>query len=82
VRVPGLTGAAGIKIQVFTVAFRKVKEKDVLGQPVGVDAEVELTDDWDKPFASGIYYVVVTTTPLPGSLDHAGRFIGKLLLLR
>ncbi len=74
VHVPGLTTVSNITVQIFTTAFRKVLEQPFTNQPVGVDVNINLSDNWGAPMASGIYYVVVTTPN--------GRIVGKLLLLR
>jgi hypothetical protein len=42
--------------------------------PPGVAVTVELKDNWGKPFADGLYYVVVTV--------DGKRSIAKLLVLR
>jgi hypothetical protein len=67
-------GISDVKVQVFTVAFRKVQEKFYHSVPAGQDLPLLLNDKWGKPMASGLYYVVVST--------NRGRSIGKLLLLR
>lgn len=61
-------------MQIFTTAFRKVKEEFFPQQPVGIPVSINLTDNPGVPLASGLYYVVVNT--------NGSRFIGKLLILR
>jgi len=70
---PAYTGNEDVKIQLFTIAFRKVKETLYRSVPYG-PLQVDLTDDWGHPLASGLYYVVI----------EAGgqRSVVKLLLLR
>lgn len=72
--VPMTMSASDVKVQVFTTAFRKVQEKTYPSLPADRKVEVRLVDDWNKPLASGIYYVVIHTSK--------GRSVGKLLLLR
>jgi hypothetical protein len=63
-----------VKVQVFTVAFRKVQEQ-VWPNLTGTTTVVLSTkDQWGNTLASGLYYVVVTTAQ--------GRTILKFLLLR
>jgi hypothetical protein len=73
-RPPSYYGVSDVKVQVFTLAFRKVQEKFYAQVPAGTDCPLELVDKWNKPLASGLYYVVVHTS--------AGRSIAKLLILR
>jgi hypothetical protein len=73
VKPPVYTGTATVKVQLFTTAFRKVQENDYSTLPYG-PIKVLMQDDWGKPLASGLYYVVITVN------DH--RSITKLLLLR
>ncbi len=63
-----------MKVEIFTAAFRKVQGTVFPNVPSGVSVRVNLTDKWGTALASGIYYVVVTTS--------SGRTIGKLLILR
>ena len=74
VRPPNFTGVSDVKVQVFTLAFRKVQEHVCTGMVSGQDCPLKLTDDHNDPLADGLYYVVVTT--------NAGRTIGKMLVLR
>lgn len=66
-------GFSGIKVQIFTTAFREVQDKPYPSQAYG-PVTVVLEDNWGNPLASGLYYVVITTS-------H-GRSIAKLLILR
>jgi hypothetical protein len=72
-------GVSDVKVQLYTVAFRKVFEKKYPGQAAGQDCLIsnrsgQLVDTWGNPLSSGLYYVVVTT--------NSGRTIGKMLVLR
>ena len=74
IRPPVYTGNT-VKVEIYTVAFRKV-----FGQtyPYSYGTDIHLnapiTDSWNNPLASGVYYVVITT--------NRGRSIGKMLILR
>ena len=70
---PSYVGNQDVKIQLFTTAFRKVKETIDRSVPYG-PLKFELMDDWDHPLASGLYYVVIEVG------NH--RSVMKLLLLR
>jgi hypothetical protein len=70
--VPG--NPADFEADLFTLAFRKVTGRIYSHQPPGVGATLELKDDWGKPLANGIYYVVVQAKGL--------RWVEKLLILR
>jgi hypothetical protein len=74
VRPPAFTGTSDVKVQLYTLAFRKVQENVYPNMVAGQDCPIPLKDSWNNPLASGLYYVVVTT--------HNGRTIGKMLLLR
>ena len=64
-----------VKIQIFTEAFRKVREDVFFSVPAGVLQEpIVMKDQWGNSLASGLYYVVVTA--------GSNRSVGKLLLLR
>jgi hypothetical protein len=63
-----------VRIQVFTVAFRKVRDRTFPVTNSGTSLEITLTDNWGKPLANGLYYVAAWTP--------RGRSIGKLLILR
>jgi hypothetical protein len=70
-----LKTSSDVTVQIFTTAFRKVAEHAYANQPMGqFKKPVSMTDDWNKPLASGLYYVVINTSE--------GRKVGKLLLLR
>lgn len=63
-----------VHIKIFTVVSRKVLDKDIQQVPIGTDLTLELKDNWGRPLANGLYYLV---------LDRPeGRTIGKLLILR
>jgi expansin (peptidoglycan-binding protein) len=74
IHVPGLAVPSDIRVQIFTLAFRKVQEQYSPRAPLGVDITINLVDKNGKPLASGLYYVVVTV--------NNNRFVQKLLILR
>jgi hypothetical protein len=71
---PPYNGISDVRIELFTVAFRKIQDITRKDIPSGVSVSINLTDRKGQSLARGIYYVVVTT--------NAGRSIGKLLLLQ
>jgi len=72
--IPPYWGTGDVRIQVFTVAFRKVRDRTFPVTNSGTSLEITLTDNWGKPLANGLYYVAAWTP--------RGRSIGKLLILR
>ncbi len=69
------TSAPNVKIQVFTTAFRKVKDSELTNVPAGVlQVSIDMKDNWGAPLASGLYYVVVT--------NGSNRAVGKILVIR
>ncbi len=81
----------GAKLQVFTIAFRKVSDQDMPGEHLpDQDLPLPLRDNWGTPLASGLYYVVITPSPASKqawlTVDNLprldDRYIGKLLILR
>jgi hypothetical protein len=75
VRPPFYSGTSAVRVEIYTLAFRKVwdfTKKDVQwGRP---DIPVSLVGKDGNPLSNGLYYVVVTT--------NSGRTIGKMLVLR
>jgi hypothetical protein len=72
--LPGLTSNAQIKVQVFTLAFRKVKEETTPVSPASPWIVFQPVDKANNVLSNGLYYVVVTTP--------AKRTLLKLLVLR
>jgi hypothetical protein len=66
-------GNGTVKVEIFTVAFRKVLTKTFENVLPGQSVPVTLTDNWGRPLAGGIYYVVVTV--------DGHRLITKLLVI-
>ncbi len=63
-----------VRVEIFTLAFRKVNEIDLTQVPAGTTSvSIPLTDKGGIPLANGLYYVVVQTPQ--------GRFVAKLLVL-
>jgi hypothetical protein len=71
---PAHSGMQDVRVEIFTLAFRRVLDESFASVPPGVAVTVELKDNWGQPLADGLYYVVVT-------LDGK-RSITKLLILR
>jgi hypothetical protein len=71
---PVYTGFSNVRVEVFTLAFRKVGDKTFTNIPSGQAVTLTLIDRWGSPLANGVYYLVVTTSK--------GRFVGKLLIQR
>jgi hypothetical protein len=71
---PYYTGVSNVRVEVFSLAFRKVIDLTFDSVPSGTAIKLELVGRSGNPLANGIYYVVVTT--------KAGRATGKLLVLR
>ncbi|HTC21129.1 MAG TPA: hypothetical protein VK859_09795, partial [bacterium] len=71
---PAYTGTADVRIEIFTLGFRKVQDHIYSNIPDGTPVVVELVDRFGTPLANGLYYVVVTV--------DGHRSIAKLLILR
>ncbi len=75
VQVSLVSFAAQVKVEVFTLAFRKVNQITLFNVSAGIlDISLPLTDRDGKPLANGLYYVVIQTPQ--------GRFVTKLLVVR
>jgi flagellar hook assembly protein FlgD len=69
------SGASLVRIEIFTLSFRKIDEIDLTNASAGIkDVAYNLTDRKGSPLANGLYYVIV--------VDSNGRAIGKLLVMR
>jgi hypothetical protein len=71
---PFYNGIMNVKVEVFTLAFRKVQDNSYPSIPSGTAITLSLTGRSGNWLANGIYYVVVTV--------NGHRSIGKLLVLR
>jgi hypothetical protein len=71
--LPSHSGTEDVKIQVYTVASRKVLDRTFPGIRGGTAIEISLEDKWGTPLANGIYYVEVFTP--------WGKSVGKLVVL-
>ncbi|HJT24650.1 MAG TPA: hypothetical protein VJ873_08750, partial [bacterium] len=71
---PVYPGAADVRVQLFTIAFRKVQEQSYSSLPYG-PVKINMLDEWGSPLASGLYYVVIT-------VNDSQRSVAKLLLFR
>jgi hypothetical protein len=69
------SGAALLKIQLFTTAYRKVSETVMKDVPAGRrQVKLSLLDPKGRALAKGFYHLLVVS-------PH-GRAIGKLLILK
>ena len=71
---PSYTDSQDVRVEIFTLSFRKVLDTAIPNTPSGTAVTVILDDRWGKPLADGLYYVVVTV--------NGGHSVGKLLILR
>ena len=70
----GITTNTSIKVQVYTLAFRKVQDETMGISPATPWVVIQPVDRGNNLLANGVYYVVVTTP--------AKRSVLKLLVLR
>lgn len=71
---PIYSGSQDVRIEVFTLSFRKVLDENERGLAPGTAVKIELVDQWGHPLADGLYYVVVTI--------NGKHSTAKLLILR
>jgi len=71
---PSYSGSLDVRVEIFTAAFRKVRDTTYHDIPAGQPVQVSLTDRFGSPLASGVYYIRVTV--------NGHRSIAKLLILR
>jgi hypothetical protein len=69
-----LQGLSEVKVELFTLAFRKVLSLPTVRLNPGQDLSLPLQDSWGANLADGIYYVAVTV--------NGKRMIAKLLILK
>lgn len=74
-----MSGVSDVKLQLFTLAFRKVQDQTLHQLNPGgpcrcVTMPVTIADNWGNNLSNGLYYVVET------SVD--GVFMQKLLILK
>jgi hypothetical protein len=72
--MPGLISSTTIKVEVFTLAFRKVQEKTETISPASPWIVVQPVDKANTTLSNGLYYVVLNTP--------SKRIVLKLLVLR
>ena len=70
---PYYVGVSNVRVEVYTLAFRKIVEKTYDSLPEGTAISMELVGRTGNTLANGVYYVVVTVDGM-----HA---TGKLLVL-
>jgi hypothetical protein len=71
---PSFNGISNVRVEIYTLAFRKVQDTTYSSQTSGTAITLNLTGKSGNPLSNGIYYVVVTTS--------SGRAVGKMLVLR
>ncbi len=71
---PAYPGTGEVRVEIFTIAFRKVLDKPFPDLPAGTAVTIPLNDSWGDPLANGLYYIVVDV-----GAEHS---VGKLLILR
>jgi hypothetical protein len=71
---PYYTGIQNVRVEIYTLAFRKVHDNTYGPMASGTPITISLTGRDGNPLSDGVYYVVV-------SVDGT-RTIGKLLVLR
>ncbi len=74
-----MSGPSDVKLQIFTISFRKIQEVSYSQLNPGgvcrcVTIPVTIADNWGNDLSNGLYYMVETTTD--------GVFTQKLLILR
>ncbi len=74
IHVQGIAGTANVRVEIFTIAFRKIRELSFQAVPEGTDVEVDLRDRSGFLLANGLYYVCVQA--------NGRRQVMKLLLFR
>ncbi len=67
-------GVSNVRVEVYTIAFRKVQDTTYLSVPSGTGVALNLVNEWGNPLANGLYYLEVTT--------KSGKSTSKLLILR
>jgi len=71
---PAYSGSQDVRIEIFTLSFRKVFDQTFQAVASGTTINLPLTDSFGHPLADGLYYVVVTV--------NGRHSIAKLLILR
>jgi hypothetical protein len=71
---PFFNGNSNVRVEIYTLSFRKVQDTTYTSQTSGTAIPLSLTGKSGNPLSNGVYYVVVTTS--------SGRAVGKLLVIR
>ena len=71
---PPYVGIQTVRVEIYTLAFRKVQDHSYGPMAPGTPITIQLTGPSGNPLANGVYYVVVTV--------NGHRAVGKLLILR
>ncbi len=71
---PSYSGTSNVRVEIYSLAFRKVQDVTFTSVPSGTAVILNLTGRSGHPLSNGLYYLVVTT--------GGGRSTAKLLILR
>ncbi len=74
IRLPAYAGSTNVRVQIFTVALRRVQDRIYPNAAGNTDLSLNLVDVSEVSLANGLYYLAITTP--------VGRSIQKLLILR
>lgn len=81
--LPPYSGAADVKVQLFTTAFRKVSDTTYSQVNAGTDISFKPVDSQGNALANGVYYVAVNYWEgPPGSGATYVHAVSKLLVAR
>lgn len=69
-----LSGNVSVKISIYTLVFRKVREESLGGVIASSGIVLNLADQWGNPLANGLYYLVIEA--------EGNRWTEKLMVLR
>jgi hypothetical protein len=69
-----LEPGAPVKVQVFTLSYRKIWEQVIPPTSSHDAVEIPLSDQWGTPLANGLYFVIASA--------GSERWTGKLMVLR
>ena len=68
-----LRAASNVRVEIFTVSFRKVLDETINNVQPGSPIPLELKSRWGTPFANGVYYLFIEA--------DGRRFVTKLLVV-
>jgi hypothetical protein len=70
----GTVTTSNVRIEIFTLAMRKVQDLSMNQQPAGAEVVLALSDKNQTALANGLYYLMITT--------NQGRTVKKLLIIK